>query len=221
LPADPVGLQEWAHYRGQGYQRVGCGFLLSLGGQRVVGVTTAHSVTLGEATHRLETIALRVSGQTSFLGDFDTLWGQPGRPFTMEDMTVDYLLLKTEQPLDSSLVLEPDPRGGPQPGERLSLFHGLGDQRGDHGVLEGTVHSATDIAVWVLMDHWFNPSQMSGSPFVSQHTGKVVGMAVAASPRRNGLLLAVHPIGSLIQRARTAVHFPKIAEVSPGETRLP
>jgi hypothetical protein len=49
-------------------------------------------------------------------------------------------------------------------------------------VLDGTVQSVDDRAVWVLMDDWFDPGHMSGSPFVSQHTGQVVGMAVAASP---------------------------------------
>jgi hypothetical protein len=54
------------------------------------------------------------------------------------------------------------------------------------------------------MDERFDPSHMSGSPLVSRHTGRAVGMAVAASPRRNGLLIGAHPIGSLVQRAEAA-----------------
>jgi hypothetical protein len=51
------------------------------------------------------------------------------------------------------------------------------------------------------MDGRFDPSQMSGSPLVSQHSGRAVGMALVASPRRGHLLIGAHPIGSLVQRA--------------------
>jgi hypothetical protein len=64
------------------------------------------------------------------------------------------------------------------------------------------------------MDKFFNPGGMSGSPLVSQHTGQVVGMAIAVSPRPNRLLLGVHPIGSIMQLAESAAEFPKISAPS-------
>jgi hypothetical protein len=67
------------------------------------------------------------------------------------------------------------------------------------------------------MDDWFDPGLMSGSPFVSQHTGKVVGMAVAASPRRNRLLLGFHPIGSIVQLAESAEEFPRFDELCASQ----
>jgi hypothetical protein len=63
------------------------------------------------------------------------------------------------------------------------------------------------------MDERFDPSLMSGSPLVSQHTGQVVGMAVAASPRRTRLYLGVHPIGSIVEKAESATEFPKLVEL--------
>jgi hypothetical protein len=66
--------------------------------------------------------------------------------------------------------------------------------------------------VWVLMDDLFNPSQMSGSPLVSQHSGRVVGMVLALSPRRTRFLIGAHPIGSLVQLAETASEFPRLGE---------
>jgi hypothetical protein len=215
MPAGPGGLQEWARYRGLAYQPVGSGFLLSLPGGPAVGVTTAHSVVLGDPGHPLERIGLGLAGGDSFAIEFETMWGQPGRPRTGEDLTVDYVLLRVDRPVDPLLPLAPDPRGGPQPGERVSLFSGLGDGRGGRRVLEGTVQSAGDTGAWVLMDDWFDPGQMSGSPFLSQHTGRVVGMALAASPRRSRLLIGMHPIGSLVRLAQSASQFPKIAEFRP------
>jgi hypothetical protein len=90
------------------------------------------------------------------------------------------------------------------------LASGLGDGHGGRRVLEGTVQSVSERAVWVLMDASFHPGMMSGSPLLSQHTGRVVGMAVAASPRRGGLLLGVHPVGSLVRLAESAADFPKM-----------
>lgn len=209
LPVGPVGLQGWARYRGQADRQVVHGFLIRLGDGEIVGVTPAHGFSFSDPDHPLEQIALGVSGQTDFVVEFDTLRGQPGQPRTGGDMTVDYVLLQADQPIDSSFVLTPDPRGAPQPGERVSLFS---CSNGSQRVLEGTVQSVSDTAVWVLMDELFNAYGMSGAPFVSQHTGQVVGMAVAASPRGNRLLLGVHPIGSIVQLAESATEFPKIGE---------
>lgn len=212
-PTGPGGLQEWAQYRGEAYRAVGSGFLFSLGGGEIVAATTAHSVALGDPNQPLERIALGIAGRDGFVGEFEALRGKPGQHLTPENLTVDYLLLEVDQPVDPTVVLVPDPRGAPQPGERVSLYSGLGDGQGNERVLSGTVQSADDAAVWVLMDGTFNPGLMSGSPFVSQHTGQVVGMAVAASPRLDRLLLGMHPIGSLVQLAGSATESPKLIDL--------
>ena len=208
LPDGPVGLQEWARYRDGSYVLTGSGFLVRLSDGEIVGVTTAHSVSLGNPDRPLERIGLRVADQRDFVAEFDTLRGQPGQPFTGGDMTVDYVLMQTGQSIDPIFVLTPDPRGAPQPGERVSLFSGLDGGR----VLAGTVQSVSDEAVWVLMDETFKPGLMSGSPFVSQHTGQVVGMAIAVTPRRTRLLMGVHPIGSLVRLAESATEFIEMDE---------
>jgi hypothetical protein len=212
LPAGPVGLQGWARYRDQADSQVVHGFLIRLNDGEIIGVTPTHGFSFSDPDHPLERIALGVPGQTDFVAVFDTLRGQPGQPRTGEDMTVDYVLLQADQPVDLSFVLTPDPRGTPQPGERVSLYSCSVDSQGGQHILEGTVQSVSDRAVWVLMDGLFNAYGMSGAPFVSQHTGQVVGMVIAVSPRRNRLLLGMHPIGSIVQLAESATEFPKISE---------
>ena len=216
MPAGPVGLREWAQYQNETYRPVGSGFFFLLDSGEIVAATTAHAVTLNDPARPLQQIALGVAGHTPFVGEFDTLRGAPGRTLTLENLTIDYLLLELDQPVDLAHVLLPDPRGSPQPGERVSLYSGLGDGQGDQRVLDGTVQSVDDRAVWVLMDDWFDPGHMSGSPFVSQHTGQVVGMAVAASPRWQHQFLGMHPIGSLVRLAETATESPKLSELSNG-----
>jgi hypothetical protein len=210
-PAGLVGLEEWARYP-DGMRTRGSGFIVVLDSGELVGVTTAHSVSFSDPDEPIDLIALRVAGEDGFVAEFDTLRGPPGHP--MEDfcMVMDFVLMHTADPIDPGFVLTPDSRGAPQPGERVWLFSGLGDGRGGRRVLEGTVQSVSDESVWVLMDELFNPSMMSGSPFVSQHTGQVVGMLIAVTPRRNRLLMGVHPIGSIVGLAESATEYIKMDE---------
>ena len=205
LPAGTVGLQEWVQYRGESFDLIGSGFLLRLAEGSTVGVVTAHSLLIGDPLRPLERVAFAASGQTGFVAEFDTLRGPPGQPRTGADMTVDYVLLQATGPVRDELALAPDPRGAPQPGERVALFSGPGDGAGGRRrVLEGTVQSVEPTAVWAMMDEYFDPSRMSGSPLLSRHTGQVVGMAIAASPHGDRLMIGFHPIGSLVRLAHDA-----------------
>jgi hypothetical protein len=159
----------------------------------------------------LTNIALARHEHSGNVANFHTLQGGPGVPRGGEDMTVDYVLLKAPPTavIDPALILEPDPRGLPQPGERVSMYTVLNDEP---RVFEGAVLSADPSAVWVVMDGVFDPSGLSGSPFLSQHTGKVIGMAIATTRRGGKVLLGLHPIGSLVEKARAAKEFPEIVD---------
>jgi hypothetical protein len=211
MPTAPAGLQALAQYQGETFQPVASGFLLVVDNRNVIGVTTAHSFAFGNPDRLLERIALALPGEPRTLAEFDTLRGLPGRSTTASDLTPDYVLLQASQPITPELALFPDPRGGPQAGERVWLLSGTGP--GNEPPLEGTVQSVGDSAVWILMDRWFNPIGMSGSPVVSEYTGQVVGMVVVGGPRRNRVLIGIHPIGSLVRLAVSTAEFPKIVDV--------
>jgi hypothetical protein len=220
MPRGPIGLSEYAQYRGHEYAHVGSGFLLQLASGDRVGVTTAHSLSLGDADRALTRVAFRIPGQTDNVVEFGTLYGPRGHASDLVNLSMDYVLLLVDSPIDASLLLSPDPRGGPQPGERVSLFSGAGGTPGERYELPGTVMSAGEQAVWILMDkESFSPAMMSGSPVISHHTGQVVGMAVAASPRltrlyppRYRILIGLHPIGSIVAKAQAARSFPILSD---------
>ncbi len=208
-PVGARGFQEWMSFRGELDSLAGSGFLLALDDGRTVGVTTAHSLgVLGDGTSRLEAVRFKLPGQVSAIACFTRLHGRPGVARTGADLTVDYVLLQPEGYVDARWVLRPDDRGAPQPGERVALLSGSRS-------LDGVVQSVDEQAVWVTMDSLFNPALMSGSPFVSRHTGRVVGMLIAGAvrgPLPTRLILGAHPIGSIVERAVSAEGFPLIAD---------
>ena len=229
MPRGPVGLAEYVQYRGSGPILAGSGFLLVLPNGDRVGLTTAHSVALGNPNRPVERVTFRTPGGSEAAAEFGSLYGAPGRARDGADLSVDYVLLRVDGPVDPTLFLEPDGRGGPQPGERVSLYSGVslsGGVRLPGGIrlpggrheLSGTVVSTDERAAWVLMEEeTFNPAMMSGSPFVSQHTGQVVGMAIVASPRhlrlippRYRMMLGMHPIGSIVEKAEAADSYPAL-----------
>ena len=214
LPAGPAGLTELAQYGTQRFRGAGCGFLLRLPSGSVIGVTTAHSVAaLGQPGNNLQNMAFALPGSADHLADFSNLYGEPGVPFSGDDLSVDYVLLRLPGSVDAAPALAqyPDARGAPQPGERVALYSGLGGQGGPVRVLLGTVMSSAQTAAWLLMDEDFDPGGMSGSPVVSAYTGRVVGMAVGASRERGRVLIGINPIGGIVQHALAAHDFPTIA----------
>jgi hypothetical protein len=213
LPEGVVGLGLWAQDRGSGYEPAwASGFLLELEDGRVIGLTAAHNLFQGNPDRSLERIGLAVNGRSDLILDAETYFGPPGVPFEEQDFSADYVLLQADQ-ADPAFILQPDERGLPQPGERITLFSGLGGGHGNPRPWQGTVLSADSKAVMLLMD-WgrWNPAGMSGSPVISQHTGKVVGMTIAAGLRRTRWMIGINPIGNLVQRAQAAQEFPKISE---------
>ncbi len=208
LPVGAVGLVEQVQYGSGAYASVGRGFILRLSDGRLIGVTTAHSVSFG-AQPPLKRVALVEPAQSVPILTADRLHGEPGTARSGGDMTVDYVLLVVppDAAIDPALIVQPDLRSLPQPGERVTLYTRLS---GQPRTFEGSIISAEAHAVWAVMDDDFEPGGLSGSPFISQHTGGVVGMLIAATRRGGRLLLGLHPIGSLVQRAEAAEVFPKI-----------
>ena len=175
-----------------GFAPVGSGFLLGLPNGDVIGLTTAHSVGQGN----FPPIAFTMANGSATIATFRRLYAPLGIPITGTILTNDYILMIPESQPAAAVVLQPDPRGAPQPGERVLLYSG----QGRPGSEPGTVESVGPGGVWARMDHVFYPGGLSGSPVISQHTGRVVGMAVAASPRLGAIVIGISPIGAILSK---------------------
>ena len=196
LPAGIVAFEERI-LAGSGHALLGSGFMLELPGGDVIGVTTAHSLGGREFAPMMFTLA----GRDERAATFSRLYAPCGQPRTGADLTVDYVLLAPDAPPAPSFVLRADPRGAPQPGERVSLFSGLGDGQGGQRILPGVVESVDRNGAWVRMSSLFDPGLMSGSPVLSQHTGRVVGMTIAMSLRPGALMIGINPVGAILSKA--------------------
>ena len=212
-PDPPVGLLEWAQIEGDEYRPLASGFLFSTPSGRVVAATTAHSVAIGNPEHLVERIAFGVAGQSGFIVEATRLHGSPGKPlFLFGDLTTDFVLLRVDSDVDLAYVLSPDPRGSAERGEAILLYSGQGNDAGGKRILRGIVFELRKTGVWVMMDESFDPNGMSGSPMISETTGRLVGMAIASSLSGGRLFIGMHPIASLVEKAEQASDFPLLVD---------
>jgi hypothetical protein len=204
MPVGWPGMEAYATYEGSEPIPAGSGFIFQLpGGGRVVA-TAAHSFDLGSGLRSVE-----LGGPETPI-KLDVLHGFPGEPRTLSmNLTNDYVLFVVQAQNPPAVILEPDERGFPQPGERIVLYPGFGV---DNGVRWGTILESDRTGAWAVMDEAFEPGMMSGSPFVSSHTGKVVGMALAAGLREGHTVIGMHPIGSLVEKGLNAADYIPLSE---------
>jgi len=209
LPTGWPGLATRATYAGSEPVPSGSGFIFRLPAGGTVAAAAAHSFDLAGELQSVD-----FSHEEGSI-ELDVLHGVPGEPRTLSmNLTNDYVLFSVQEMESLGEVLEPDERGFPQPGERIVLYPGFG---AEHGERWGTILESDRKGAWAIMDEAFEPGMMSGSPVVSFHTGRVVGMAVAAGLREGHTVIGIHPIGSLVKKGLEAEDFIPLSDYSPKE----
>jgi hypothetical protein len=172
-----------------------CAFLMELEDGRRVGVSSAHATPALDADTpaQLEApegaLVVHLKGQIA-----------RGSAFVHANFSKDFVLWSIESMPGTATFLRPDPRGGGEPGEQVYIFGRSGDGEGGSIRWPGVVMSATEKAIWVQFEDSFAPYGYSGCPVVSQHTGRLIGMAVAGEDR-HPVVMGLHPVGSLVEKA--------------------
>ncbi|GMR10884.1 MAG: hypothetical protein BMS9Abin28_1708 [Anaerolineae bacterium] len=197
LPVGWPGMEAYATYEGSEPVPAGSAFIFRLPSGGTAAAAAAHSFDLARG---LQSVRLSLDESSIQL---EVLHGMPGEPRTFSmNLTNDYVLFAVKEEDAPVVILEPDERGIPQPGERIVLYPGFGAENGKRW---GTILESDRNGAWAVMDEAFEPGMMSGSPIVSYHTGRVVGMAVAAGLREGHTVIGMHPIGSLVEKGLEAV----------------
>jgi hypothetical protein len=176
-----------------------CGFLLEIEGGQRVGVNAAHSIgelprgEFAEFRTPEGSLAAVLTGQIAH-----------GQPFIYDQFHMDYVVWTVNQDTGFERFLRPDPRGSGQPGERILVYSPFASSSGGPQTYPGVVMSVSDANIWIQLDEPFSPSGFSGCPVISQTTGNVIGMAVAGV-NQPPVVMGLHPIGSLVEKARAAL----------------
>ncbi len=208
LPTHKVGLHVWGQTASGHWAERSSGFVLWVEGAPV-GVATRHA-NLDVGVVAYSRYAMRPNDASAWVFEAERLRGQPGMyPYQGYAFTQDYLLFEPAAPPVAAYALSPDPRGQPQPGERLVLYNGLPAG----GTFTGTVTVVGETYFWAQMDEAFAPHGMSGSPALSAHTGQVVGMAMVGGTYAGVTTIGFSPVGALVQTAQEARVFPRLWEV--------
>lgn len=191
----------------------GTGFIARFPDGKVLGVTSAHFLDF-DGPPLVEARWLDVVRDREVV-KYAKSHGKPGREGTYDpvDMRSDYLLVipGTVPPTES--ILPMDERNEPAVGERVWLPDKNPKFSAGYHVVEGVV---TDVAyeyVEVVMYEPVKPQSQSGSPFISQLTGRVIG--TWAGGRRKGETIHIYltPARAIVNAEARANRDYPLAEV--------
>lgn len=193
----------------------GTGFLAKTTRGKIVGVTSAHfidfdgPVLLGAAWLDVTT------GKP--VARFRRSHGPPGRHPQANpiDLRMDYLLLCDEDiPLDLP-ILELDLRLLPDRRERIWFPDKDNAASGPDGykLVSGTVEAAFETHSVVRFDDPIKLQSQSGSPIISQKTGKVIGTLSQGGEDKKGVFIYLTPSHALVTAMRTASDEPLLKDV--------
>jgi len=161
----------------------GTGFLVKTPDGEVVGVTSAHFVDF-DAKALIKVDYMSVTNGRS-VAAFDKLLGAVGKGFEagpgeeLGDAGADFLLFTADNVPTGLRPLELDTRDRLEKREPVWLVNKDAMQPPGYELLEGYLHSADRDCVYAVFEPAFELRSQSGSPVISQRTGKVVGVLAA------------------------------------------
>jgi hypothetical protein len=185
----------------------------------VIGVTSIHFLELdGPPLQQVEWLTLELDEVSSATKAF----GAPGRqPLdnSKRDYSADYLLLQPDKVPANVTVLDFDTRPAPRPRKDKDkgepVWFPYEDTKGFKWVT-GEVWSANARHIKVVLDAPLQLQGTSGSPIVSQETGKVIGILSAGNSGDKQSTIFLAPAASVlaaINAAEATTDRPTLAEI--------
>jgi hypothetical protein len=171
----------------------GTGFFVAAADGEVLGVTSAHFMDFDGAA--LSSAGFALIGLPDVLAAFSHSYGPPGNAGNevTGDLRPDFLLFAGEDVGTSHTVLELDPRSKPEIGEKVWFPNKDSGQDWGHRMLTGKVEEAEAEYSLVRLDNYITLTSQSGSPVISQRTGKVIGTFSRGGRDRGRTVLLLCP----------------------------
>lgn len=197
----------------------GTGFFVKAPNGKIAAVSSAHFLDR-DGPPLLEAKWLNVFTSEP-IATFTRSWGMPGREGTSlptPDFRTDYLLMPAPESTSLDLTLELDSRPTPAIGERIWFPNKDDTLPLGHRVVAGTVVVADEKHSGIVLDEEIELQSQSGSPFISQATGKVIGTLSSANfGRRPRLLLT--PSSAILAALAKDNEFPELRSVIGKQDR--
>jgi hypothetical protein len=191
----------------------GTGFLARKASGEAVGITSAHFINFdGPALE--EAVWLDVITQEP-AARFSRSFGKPGSKPAREstDRRCDYLIVFDETESLDLPLLELDMRLMPEVRERVWLPDKHDNAADGYLLVEGTVLQTDENHSVVRLDRRIPMQSQSGSPIISQKTGKVLGTWSGGSQNESHTFIFLTPASAILKAMREAKDRPLLSEV--------
>jgi hypothetical protein len=212
-PDKPILFQPMFIWRTGAPTHQGTGFFAKAPDGRVAAITSSHFLDMhGPALLEARWLDIRTQAPVA---TFKLSWGPPGAGSTDTptlDLRRDYLLLPVQDRVPGDQVLELDPRAQPEVRERIWFPNKDKTAPLGYRVVTGTVVAADLKSISVMLDQPITLASQSGSPIISQATGRVIGTLSRGGRERDRTLLILAPASALLE-ALTKNDFPPLHHV--------
>ena len=191
----------------------GTGFFAKAPNGKIVAVSSAHYLQRNGPPLLEAAWCNVVTGEP--VASASTSWGSVGSAGKMSpeiNLRSDYLLLPVEDALKPEEVLEFDLRSMPKVGERVWLPDKKASTEIGHDNVAGTVTEATEKYIAVELDVAIKLQSQSGSPFLSQTTGRVIGTLSMANTSTNPPVIYLTPAEAILRQLAKPDLFPKLRD---------
>lgn len=198
----------------------GTGFFAKAPNGKIAAVSSAHFLDR-DGPALLEAKWLEVpTGKP--VASFTRSWGVPGHAGTRRpvvDLRSDYLLMPAPEAITADLALELDSRPRPKRDERIWFPDKDDSLPLGYRVVAGTVVESEEKYSAVVLDKEITLQSQSGSPFISQATGRVIGTLSGADLGGDKPRLLLTPASGILAALARDKDFPELRSVI-GKHRL-
>lgn len=191
----------------------GTGSFIKTSSGCIIGVTSAHFINFsGPKLLKVDWLDIRTK---KTIATSVKSWGMPGHEgcYNPLDLRSDYILMIIEGNVHSQNILEIDLRNLVEIGERIWFPNKNPKEHRGYDLIEGTISEVKNTHLIVVLDQIIDLQSRSGTPIISQCTGKVIGILTGGGEKNGNTFLYLVPSLAIYRMLLEAQQFPLLQDV--------